>query len=175
MENKQKEELIKTLKIRFEEHMERHPSTAWETVETSLDDSKLAALAYMEETGGEPDVVEFEKALYYFDCSRHSPMRRSLCYDKEARIKRKKNAPASSAEEEADAHGLSLLTEAQYMYLQSLGKIDETSSSWIETEPGVRKEGGALFGNYHYGRAFIYHNGADSYYAARGFRGCIRL
>lgn len=169
------EDIIGILEDRFHENMDRHKELKWEEVLKLLDESAIKKIKYMEETGGEPDVVSYKSNIYIWDCSLASPQRRSLCYDKEARINRKKNAPQSSALEEAEKHGLDLLTEDQYLYLQSLSLIDEKTSSWILTENSVREQGGAIFGNSHYGRVFIYHNGADSYYSNRGFRAGFKL
>lgn len=169
------EDIIGILEDRFHENMDRHKELKWEEVLKLLDESAIKKIKYMEETGGEPDVVSYKSNIYIWDCSLASPQRRSLCYDKEARINRKKNAPQSSALEEAEKHGLDLLTEDQYLYLQSLSLIDEKTSSWILTEDSVREQGGAIFGNSHYGRVFIYHNGAESYYSNRGFRAGFKL
>ncbi|WP_200813117.1 DUF4256 domain-containing protein [Helcococcus massiliensis] len=169
------EDIIGILEDRFHENMDRHKELKWEEVLKLLDESAIKKIKYMEETGGEPDVVSYKSNIYIWDCSLASPQRRSLCYDKEARINRKKNAPQSSALEEAEKHGLDLLTEDQYLYLQSLSLIDEKTSSWILTEDSVREQGGAIFGNSHYGRVFIYHNSADSYYSNRGFRAGFKL
>ena len=169
------EDIIGILEDRFHENMDRHKELKWEEVLKLLDESAIKKIKYMEETGDEPDVVSYKSNIYIWDCSLASPQRRSLCYDKEARINRKKNAPQSSALEETEKHGLDLLTEDQYLYLQSLSLIDEKTSSWILTEDSVREQGGAIFGNSHYGRVFIYHNGAESYYSNRGFRAGFKL
>lgn len=170
-----KRELLKILKDRFTENEHRHSEVTWSEIEPHLNETKINRLLYMEETGGEPDVVKFEDGLWFFDCSSKSPDRRSLCYDQDARINRKKFPPESSAVEEAKKHDLQLMTEAQYLHLQSLDHVDEKTTSWVQTEQSVRERGGALFGNYHYGRVFIYHNGADSYYSSRGFRVAFQL
>lgn len=167
--------IIDILKERFERNNHRHKGIEWDQIESLFNTERLESLEYMEDTGGEPDVTEYEGNLYFFDFSKQSPMRRSICYDKEARVNRKKHAPETSAVEEAEKHGLKLLTEDMYMYLQSIETVDEKTSSWVETPKEIRKLGGAIFGNYHYGRTFIYHNGADSYYGARGYRGYIKL
>lgn len=167
--------IIDILKERFERNTHRHKGIEWDQIESLFNTERLESLEYMEDTGGEPDVAEYEGNLYFFDFSKQSPMRRSICYDKEARVNRKKNAPETSAVEESEMHGLKLLTEDMYLYLQSIETVDEKTSSWVETPKEIRKLGGAIFGNYHYGRTFIYHNGADSYYGARGYRGYIKL
>lgn len=170
------EELLSVLKERFLNHQNRHLSLDWEEVVQRLTQDKLEALKYMEETEGSPDVVSYNGKLYFFDFSLASPKgRRSLCYDSSARISRKKNSPISSAKEEAEKHGLVLLTEDQYFFLQKLQVVDETTSSWIETEEDIRTLGGAIFGSHHYGRTFIYHNSAESYYANRGFRAALEI
>ncbi|MDO4888786.1 MAG: DUF4256 domain-containing protein [Actinomycetaceae bacterium] len=172
-------ELIAILERRFADNAFRHEGIAWPAVRERLTGGALEALAYMEETGGQPDVIGYDAAddrYLYCDCSAQSPTgRRSLCYDEPALLARKKNRPASSAVGEADARGLSLLTEEDYVRLQSLGDFDTTTSSWIATDEAVRSLGGALFGDKRYGRAFIYHNGAGSYYASRGFRAILRV
>lgn len=176
---KQQEELLQTLKSRFEKHPERHQGTSWadvlKRVEAAPD--KLWALFQMEETGGEPDVVGFDdkSGKYLFvDCSAESPKnRRSLCYDHEALESRKKHKPDDSAVSMATKMGVELLTEEQYMELQQLGDFDLKTSSWLHTPGEIRKLGGAIFGDKRFGRTFIYHNGAESYYGARGFRGAL--
>jgi hypothetical protein len=171
--------LLTTLKNRFENHMQRHPAVAWAEVQARLEahPGKLAALAEMERTGGEPDVVAVDPQsgeVTFFDCATESPKeRRSLCYDDEALAARKANKPAGSAMGVAAAMGVALLDEAQYHHLQQLGEFDLKTSSWLKSPDDVRERGGAIFGDRRYGRVFIYHNGADSYYGARGFRGAL--
>jgi hypothetical protein len=175
------EELLDALKRRFEENMVRHPGVAWEDVVARLEarPQGLATLERMEATGGEPDVIGRDEAtgeVVFVDCSAQSPAgRRSLCFDPEALAGRKKNPPAGSAVGMAREIGIELLTEAEYRALQELGDFDTTTSSWVATPPGIRRLGGALFCDRRYGAVFVYHNGADSYYAARGFRGRLRV
>ncbi|MBR7009944.1 MAG: DUF4256 domain-containing protein [Oscillospiraceae bacterium] len=170
---------LKTLKDRFIQHPERHPELAWERVEARLQakPEALEALRWMEETGGEPDVIGTEgERLLFADCSGETPAGRvSLCYDEAARVRRKKNPPADSAEAQAGRHGIALLTEEQYRRLQSLGEFDCKSSSWIATPPEIRALGGALFCERRYGAVFTFHNGADSYYSVRGWRGLLSV
>jgi len=168
---------LQTLKHRFEKHMNRHPSIKWEQVEarlTAASANKIKALQEMEATGGEPDVVgdiNSDGALCFMDCAAESPaQRRSLCYDDEALKARKEHAPAGSATGRAAAMGAELLTEEQYRSLQQTGEYDLKTSSWLMTPPEVRKLGGSIFGDRRYGRVFVYHNGAQSYYASRGYR-----
>ena len=171
--------LLKTLEKRFEANPNRHPEITWKHVEAMLEKQpeKLSILQKMEETGGEPDVVIFnEKELFFCDCSVESPKeRRSFCYDREALEKRKEHKPKNSAMDAAKEIGIELLDETQYHQLQTLGTFDLKTSSWLKTPEAVRKLGGAIFGDRRYDRVFIYHNGADSYYAARGFRGILKL
>ncbi|MCC2956724.1 DUF4256 domain-containing protein [Massilia sp. IC2-477] len=177
----QQDELLQTLKTRFDQHMHRHPGLSWSLVEDRLarHPAALAALAEMEATGGEPDVIAHDEAsgsISFWDCSPESPAgRRSICYDRAAWEARKENKPRSSAEEVASGMGVALLSEEQYRHLQTLGEFDRKTSSWIATPPEVRKLGGALFCDRRYGRVFVYHNGAESYYAARGFRGLLSV
>lgn len=172
----QKENLLSVLKKRFESNRYRHQGIDWFLVENKLlaNPDKVNSLFLMEQSGGEPDVVQLEKSnlsIIFVDCSAESPAgRRSLCYDKEALDKRKENKPRNSAQAEAEHMGVSLLSEQEYCQLQLFGPFDTKTSSWIKTPESQRKLGGALFGDYRYGRVFIYHNGAESYYAARGFR-----
>lgn len=174
-------ELIKTLKTRFEKNMHRHNGITWELVYSALKSSpsKCQVLYEMEKTGGEPDVLRQEKTtgeFVFVDCSPESPAgRRSVCYDKKALAERKENKPWSSAEELAKSIGVKILDEQEYRLLQETGQFDSKTSSWIKTPEEVRKLGGALFADYRYGRVFIYHNGAQSYYASRGFRGLVRV
>jgi hypothetical protein len=173
--------LLATLKSRFERHPKRHPGLPWTTVQARLDANPeaLKALHEMERTGGEPDVVardERSGAITFVDCAAESPDgRRSLCYDAKARKERKEHAPAGSALEMADTMGVELLTEAEYRALQTLGEFDLKTSSWVVTPDDIRKRGGALFCDRRYGKVFVYHNGAQSYYAARGFRASLRV
>jgi len=178
---KQREELLHALKVRFEKNRSRHSSQAWNEVQTRLEANaeKLWSLGEMERTGGEPDVVGFDKKTseyIFYDCSAESPSgRRSLCYDREALDSRKEHKPKDSAMDMATAMGIELLTEEQYRELQKLGEFDTKTSSWVQTPPAVRKLGGALFCDRRYDTVFLYHNGAESYYAARGFRGALRV
>ena len=177
----QREELLKVLQARFEKNMNRHEGLEWAKVEVKLNATpeKLWSLNEMEVTGGEPGVVRYgkEKDEYIFcDCSKESPKgRRSLCYDLEALEARKKHKPENNAIDVAAAIGIELLTEEQYRELQQLGDFDMKSSSWVQTPSDIRELGGALFCDYRFGHVFVYHNGADSYYAARGFRGSLRV
>ena len=178
---KQREALLSTLKARFEKNMNRHPNAGWTKLQARLEANteKLWALSEMERTGGEPDVVgDDEKTGQYtfMDCSAESPKgRRSICYDREALESRKENKPNDNAMDMAAAMGIELLTEAQYRELQKLGALDTKTSSWVKTPPEIRKLGGALFCDRRYNTVFLYHNGADSYYAARGFRGSLKI
>lgn len=175
------ETLLDVLHSRFEQNKQRHPDLHWADVRTRLAEhpGKLWSLFEMERTGGEPDVVGLDTdtgGLLFFDCAPESPEgRRSLCYDQAAWDSRKKNKPSGSAMGMAAEMGAELLTEAQYFTLQELGKFDTVTSSWLKTPVGVRDLGGAIFGDCRYGRVFIYHNGAESYYGARGFRGVLRV
>jgi hypothetical protein len=176
-----REGLLKVLKERFEKHMGRHKEAAWAKVLKRLEAApgKLWSLQEMEATGGEPDVVgqDAKTGEYVFmDCAAESPKgRRSLCYDRAAWESRKENKPQGSAAEVAAAMGVELLTEEEYRALQKLGSFDAKTSSWIQTPADVRELGGAMFCDYRFGRVFVYHNGAESYYAARGFRGVLRV
>ncbi|HYD85756.1 MAG TPA: DUF4256 domain-containing protein [Opitutus sp.] len=178
---KQREELLETLRARFEKNMNRHKGVAWADVKARLEANpgKLWSLSEMERTGGEPDVVGLDKKTgecVFFDCSPQSPAGRySLCYDREALEARKKFKPKDSAMDLAAAIGIELLTEEQYAELQKLGEFDTKTSSWLKTPPEIRKLGGAIFGDRRFGRVFTYHNGADSYYSGRGFRGSLRV
>ncbi|MEK9159334.1 MAG: DUF4256 domain-containing protein [Patescibacteria group bacterium] len=171
------EALLKTLKDRFEKNMHRHKGLKWADVEKKLNAKNLATLSEMESTGGEPDVVGSEKGEYiFFDCSAESPTgRRSFCYDPAALHARKEHKPKNSAIEMAADMDIELLTEEEYRALQELGEFDLKTSSWIKTPPAIRKLGGALFCDRRYNTVFVYHNGAESYYAARGFRGSLRV
>ncbi|NTV90921.1 MAG: DUF4256 domain-containing protein [Clostridiales bacterium] len=176
-----REELLKILKARFEKSMNRHEGLEWKKVLDRLeaDEAKLWSLGEMERTGGEPDVVGFDSKTgeyIFYDCSEESPKgRRSLCYDREALESRKENRPENTAVDLAAAMGIELLSEDEYRNLQELGGYDLKTSSWIKTPEAVRKLGGAIFADFRYGRVFVYHNGAESYYAARGFRGSLRV
>lgn len=166
---------LEILKERFCAHPSRHPSLSWGEAASALDEGKLASLVYMEATGGEPDAFVFEGRLYMADFSSESPKRRSCCYDGKARAARRRNPPETSAQEIAEAHGLALVSEEMYLALEDIEPLDEKTTSWIMTPEGMREQGGALFGSRRYGRVFIYCNGADSYYASRGFRACLKL
>ncbi|MCC7467480.1 MAG: DUF4256 domain-containing protein [Saprospiraceae bacterium] len=173
--------LLNLLKTRFEKNMKRHLGTSWAEVHARLEaqPGKLWSLQQMEETGGEPDVVGQDPQtgeFLFYDCAAESPKgRRSLCYDQQALDERKEFKPADSAVEVAAAMGIEMLNEAQYRQLQQFGPFDTKTSSWIHTPEPIRKLGGAIFGDYRYGQVFVYHNGASSYYAARGFRGMLRV
>lgn len=174
-----RDRLLQTLQARFEHNVQRHAGLAWKDVEARLADNAAAwkALAAMEASGGEPDVIGREGGAFVFcDCPPEGPAgRRSLCYDGEALAARKENKPEGSAVEAAAAMGIELLTEEQYRKLQALGEFDPKTSSWIRTPDDVRAVGRALFCDRRYGRVFVYHNGASSYYAARGFGGLLRV
>lgn len=177
----QREQLLKTLQARFEKYKKRHGGVEWTQVQAKLQANaeKLWSLSEMERTGGEPDVVGYDagKGEYiFYDCSAETPKgRRSICYDGEALESRKQNKPASSALDMAAAMGVELLTEEEYRELQKLGEFDTKTSSWISTPARIRKLGGALFCDRRYDTVFVYHNGAESYYAVRGFRGSLRV
>ena len=181
MKEKERDELLETLKARFAKHMQRHKGIAWADVEARLsrDPEALKAVQAMEASGGEPDVIgrdEKSGQILFCDCAAQSPSgRRSVCYDRAALDARKEHKPKTSALELAARLGVDLLTEAQYRALQQLGEFDTKTSSWIMTPPDVRALGGALFCDRRYDKVFVYHNGADSYYAARGFRGLRRV
>ena len=181
MKAQQREELLSALKDRFEKNMNRHKGLEWAEVQARLEANteKLRSLDEMERTGGEPDVVGHDKETgeyIFYDCSAESPKgRRSVCYDREALESRKEHKPANSAMDMAAAMGVELLTEEQYRELQKLGNFDTKTSSWVRTPAEIRKLGGALFCDRRYDTVFLYHNGADSYYAARGFRGSLRV
>ena len=179
LEENIKNVLLETLKTRFEANPERHKNLKWEDAETRLlaGHEKLWSLNEMEKSGGEPDIVKAEHGTFVFmDCSEESPKgRRSLCYDQSALESRKKHKPESSAKATAEKMGIKLLTESDYKFLQTLGTFDKKTSSWIETPDEIRALGGALFCDYRYGTVFTYHNGAESYYAARGFRGRLEV
>lgn len=175
------EELFETLRIRFEKNMKRHKGLEWTKIQKKLetDPEKLLSLAEMEKTGGEPDIVDYDKKTgeyIFYDCSAESPKgRRSLCYDREALESRKEYKPKNSAVDMADEMGIELLTEEQYRDLQKIGNFDTKTSSWVKTPANIRKLGGAVFCDRRYDTVFLYHNGAESYYAARGFRGLLKV
>jgi len=177
----QREALLRALKARFEKNMNRHKGLEWAKVQAKLEANpeKLWSLHEMERTGGEPDVIGHDKKsgdYIIYDCSAESPKgRRSVCYDREALEARKEHKPENSAMAMAASMGIELLTEEQYRELQKLGNFDEKTSSWVKTPSDIRKLGGAIFADYRYGIVFVYHNGAESYYAARGFRGSLRV
>jgi hypothetical protein len=181
MESALNDGLIEVLRNRFEKNMSRHEGYDWSAVQARLeaDLNKLQTLHEMERTGGEPDVIAFDDQSGQFtfcDCSPESPMGRgSLCYDRDALESRKENKPGGSAVGMAASMGIEMLTEQQYRELQKLGEFDRKTSSWVQTPPAIRKLGGALFCDRRYGHVFVYHNGAESYYAARGFRGLLRI
>lgn len=178
---KQQEVLLEALRDRFEANMHRHKGIKWASVNSRLEahPEKLRSLHEMESTGGEPDVVAHDRKsdeFIFFDCSPESPKdRRSVCYDHEALLSRKEHKPKNSAVGMAAAMGIELLTEDEYRDLQKLGEFDAKTSSWVHTPAAMRKLGGSLFGDFRFGRVFFYHNGAESYYAARGFRGSLRV
>jgi hypothetical protein len=181
MKAKQREELLRALKTRFEKNMNRHKGLEWAKVQAKLEANteKLWSLSEMERTGGEPDVVGHDKKTgeyTFFDCSAESPKgRRSVCYDREGLESRKEHKPENNAIDMAAAMGIDLLTEEQYRELQKLGNLDTKTSSWVKTPSDIRKLGGAIFCDRRYDKVFLYHNGAESYYAARGFRGSLRV
>jgi Protein of unknown function (DUF4256) len=181
LSKKQREEILKALKARFEKNMNRHEGLEWPKVQAKLEANteKLWSLNEMERTGGEPDVVGHDKKTgeyIFYDCSAESPKgRRSVCYDREALDSRKEHKPEDNAIEMAAAMGIELLTEEQYRELQKLGNFDTKTSSWVKTPSDIRKLGGALFCDRRYDTVFLYHNGAESYYAARAFRGSLRV
>ena len=177
----QREELLRTLKARFEKNMNRHQDLDWAKVAAKLEANteKLWSLGEMERTGGEPDVVDLDKKTgeyVFYDCSAESRKgRRSVCYDREGLESRKEHKPENNAIDMSAAMGIELLTEEQYRELQKLGNFDTKTSSWVKTPSDIRELGGALFADFRYGHAFVCHNGAESYYAARGFRGALRV
>ena len=181
LSSEQREELLGALQARFEKNMNRHPSLAWAKVKAKLEAApeKLWSLREMENTGGAPDIVGQDKKTgeyLFFDCAAESPEgRTSLCYDRDALDSRKKFKPKNSAMDLAAAIGIELLTEEQYHELQQLGEFDTKSSTWLKTPVEIRKLGGAIFGDRRFGRVFVYHNGAESYYSGRGFRGWLRV
>ncbi|MFA6272246.1 MAG: DUF4256 domain-containing protein [Patescibacteria group bacterium] len=178
---KQSEQLIEVLKIRFDKNMVRHKGLVWTKVQTKLSANrgKLWSLSEMERTGGEPDVVGYDKKTgeyIFYDCSAESPIgRRSVCYDRKGQESRKEHKPKNNAVDMADDMGIELLTEEQYRELQKLGDFDTKTSSWVKTPEVIRKLGGAIFCDRRYNTVFVYHNGAESYYSARGFRGMLKV
>jgi hypothetical protein len=176
-----REELFKILKVRFEKNLNRHKDLDWSSVEAKLivNPAKLWSLNEMEQSGGEPDVVGYDKftdEYLFFDCSPETPKgRRSICYDREALDSRKEHKPENSAIDMANFMDIEILSEEQYRVLQELGSFDTKTSSWIKTPSDIRKLGGALFADFRYGKVFVYHNGASSYYGVRGFRGMLRI
>ena len=176
-----REELFKVWKSRFEKNKHRHRDILWEDVQKKLENNegKLWSLEQMEVTGGEPDVVGYDEKTdeyIFYDCAAESPKeRRSLCYDRRALDSRKQAKPASSAMDMAQTMGIELLTEEEYRELQKLGKFDQKTSSWVKTPDNIRELGGAIFCDYRYGTVFVYHNGAESYYSSRGFRGVLKV
>ncbi len=174
-------EIINVLKNRFEKNMNRHKDIIWDAVQAKLEGNKekLYSLKQMEDTGGEPDVIRYDEMTgeyIFYDCSAESPKgRRSICYDREALESRKEHKPNNNAIDMAEAMGIELLTQEQYRELQTLGNFDSKTSSWLKTPPEIRKLGGAIFADYRYGNVFVYHNGAESYYGVRGFRGSLRV
>ncbi|OKP88193.1 hypothetical protein A3844_08870 [Paenibacillus helianthi] len=181
LSTEQREELLGALEARFEKHMNRHPGLEWAKVQAKLEANpeKWWSLHEMETTGGEPDVVRYDEETdeyIFYDCSAESPKgRRSVCYDHKALESRKEHKPKNSAMNMVAAMGVELLTEEQYRELQKLGNFDMKTSSWVKTPSEIRQLGGAIFADYRYGNVFVYHNGADSYYGARGFRGSLRV
>ncbi|MFC4560008.1 DUF4256 domain-containing protein [Virgibacillus kekensis] len=181
LSSEQREELLKALKARFEKNMNRHEGLEWNEIQAKLDNNteKLWSLNEMESTGGEPDVVGYDEkndAYIFYDCSAQSPKgRRSVCYDREALESRKKHKPENNAVDMAADMGIELLTEEQYREMQKLGDFDTKTSSWVETPSNIRELGGAIFCDRRYDTVFVYHNGAESYYSARGFRGSLRV
>lgn len=177
----ERDQLLNTLKNRFEKNMNRHEDLEWSTIESKLkaNPNKLWSLNEMEQTGGEPDVLGYDKnadAYIFFDCSAESPKgRRSVCYDREGLESRKKYKPENTAMDMAAEMRIELLTEEQYRKLQDLGNFDTKTSSWLKTPSEIRELGGAIFGDFRYGKTFVYHNGADAYFAARGFRGSLTV
>ncbi|OKP74446.1 hypothetical protein A3842_20840 [Paenibacillus sp. P3E] len=181
LSTEQREELLGALEARFEKHMNRHPGLEWAKVQAKLEANpeKWWSLHEMEITGGEPDVVRYDEETdeyIFYDCSPESPKgRRSVCYDHKALESRKEHKPKNSAMNMVAAMGIELLTEEQYRELQKLGNFDMKTSSWVKTPSEIRQLGGAIFADFRYGNVFVYHNGADSYYGARGFRGSLRV
>ncbi|GJM30414.1 MAG: hypothetical protein DHS20C17_30490 [Cyclobacteriaceae bacterium] len=177
--SKDQDDILEVLRVRFKENMSRHQDLDWNPLENKLKNhpNKLWSLNEMEKTGGEPDVIDSEDGVYiFFDCSPESPKgRRSACYDREALESRKQHPPKHNALDLAKQMGIKMLTETEYRKLQKVGDFDTKTSSWLLTPADIRNLGGAIFGDFRYNQVFIYHNGADSYYAARGFRGSLRV
>jgi hypothetical protein len=177
----QREEILAVLKARFEKYIDRHKGLEWSEVKRKLEANaeKLWSLSEMERTGGEPDVLVYDEGsdeYIFFDCSAESPKgRRSVCYDREALESRKENKPQNNAVDMASEMGIEVLTEEQYRELQKLGEFDTKTSSWVKTPDNIRRLGGAIFGDRRYDTVFVYHNGAESYYSARGFRGSLKI
>lgn len=181
LSTQRRKDLINTLKERFDQNMNRHKDLEWTKIQARLEANaeKLWSLSEMERTGGEPDVVGYDKntgEYIFFDCAAESPKgRRNVCYDREAMESRKEHRPENNAVDMAASMGIQLLTEKEYRRLQELGNFDSKTSSWLKTPPVIRQLGGAVFGDFRYGTVFLYHNGASSYYAARGFRGAMMV
>lgn len=181
LSQEERDGILGVLKARFEKNMNRHQSLEWDKVQAKFDakPDKLWSLNEMEKSGGEPDVVGYDEEkdeFLFYDCSKESPKgRRSVCFDREALESRKKHKPENSAMDMANAMGIEMLTEEQYRELQELGEFDLKTSSWVQTPPAIRKLGGALFCDRRFDHVFVYHNGADSYYGSRGFRGSLRV
>lgn len=181
LSTEKRNELLSILKARFEKNMKRHIGLEWNAIQARLESNsnKMWSLYEMERTGGEPDVLGYDKKTseyIFYDCSAESPKgRRSICYDREGMESRKEFKPKTNTMDMATTMGIELLTEDQYQELQKLGQFDTKTSSWIQTPAAIRKHGGALFGDFRYDHVFIYHNGAQSYYAVRGFRGCLKV
>jgi len=181
LSSQQSQELLKLLKIRFEKNMNRHIGLVWNDIQEKLEkkEQKLQSLYFMEQTGGEPDVVGYDiqtKEFLFFDCSPETPKaRRSFCYDRAALESRKEHKPANTAIDMANEMGVEILSEEQYRELQKLGNFDTKTSSWLKTPDAIRKLGGAIFGDFRYGHVFVYHNGAESYYGLRGFRAVLKI
>ncbi len=181
LDKQQISELLEVLEKRFAGNMNRHQDLSWEDVKSKLENAsrKLSSLSEMEGTGGEPDVVGFDKdsnEFIFMDCSAESPAgRRSTCYDLEGLLSRKQHRPENNAVDMAAEMGIELLTEEEYRHLQQFGEFDAKTSSWLKTPKEIRELGGAIFGDFRYGKVFVYHNGAQSYYAARGFRGVLKV
>ncbi len=177
----QQDQLLEILKVRFEKNVDRHPGIEWNKVQAQLvkNPQKLCSINEMERTGGEPDVVAYGDdpgQIWFFDCSAESPPgRRSICFDREGQDSRKEHKPHNNAVDMASEMGVEILTEAQYRMLQNFGPFDTKTSSWLQTPAAIRKLGSAIFGDFRYGSVFIYHNGAQSYYAARGFRALLMV
>lgn len=181
LSSEETEKLFNIIKVRFEKNKNRHPNLVWSKIQEKLETNseKIWSLNVMEQTGGEPDVIDYDKSsdeYLFIDCSDESPKgRRSLCYDRQALESRKQFKPENNVIDLANEMGIELVTEEQYRTLQSLGNFDTKTSSWIKTPSDIRKLGGAIFADFRYGTVFVYHNGAESYYATRGFRGALKV